>query len=452
MTRSKKKKEDIPYARKYSKNVMIDKKSSIKQIPVSSKREIGTSLITFGTLINSCFLVESNQLSIDTILDLFALTEALVFNNKVYFIPISPQEAQLYHQFDFYKRLLNSGIFIESSFIEEDKKSLESLIKSEFLNYKDGKTLIEKTLYQIGKIMPKITQYKEHTLSKIFSSSDLSRPKFSSFIRKHLKSLEKIYHNNLDLLISKEDKVGLYMMYRIFLYYSLASEKKMGFCPDYLRTPVLLALFETQYNSLPLEFYKIISKKWETRVRSRIELDNLSTLPIPLLGNILLKKCKDSRKSIVEVIFELRKECEKLRKKCFEYEDNLLNKNVGDSFKAQKAIEKISNDINLKYDVAMDEHFLYKSIRFVQKILQYVSNVKAKQSLEPEKLFEIWGNRITNKFISLSRKAEKIGETNQLIKKIFGKELPEEDIIRLKRNSMRYSPPSSIFKNFIRYP
>ncbi|MGD2092804.1 MAG: hypothetical protein PVH61_41960 [Candidatus Aminicenantes bacterium] len=431
---------------------MIDKKSSIKQGPVSSKREIGTSLITFGTLVNSCFLVESSQLSLDTILDLFALTEALVFNNKVYFIPISPQEAQLYHQFDFYKRLLNSGILIESSFIEEDENSLESLIKSEFLNYKNGKTLIEKALYQIGKIMPKIKEYKEHTLSKIFTSSDLTKTEFSSFIRKHLKSLEEIYHKKLDLLISTKDKVGLYMMYRIFLYYSLASEKKIGFCPDYLRAPVLLALFETQYNSLPIEFYNIISKKWETKVRSRIEYDNLSTLPIPLLGTILLKKCKDSRKSIVEVIFELRKECENLRKKCFDLEDNLLNKNVRDSFKAQKAIEKISNDINLKYDVEMDERFLYKSIRFVQEILKYLLNPKELLSLDPEKPSEIWRNRITNQFISLSRKAEKIDKTNQHIKKIFGKELPDEDIIRLKMTSRMYSPSSSIFKNLISYP
>lgn len=411
----------------------------------SLEKPIGQEFIAMNTLINASFLVDGEQLTLGGFLDLCALTEAVVLNEKLHFIPMLREETMQYDHLALFKQLLDEGILTEVLLNEEKEEKFASIISEEFSKY-NGDSSIESLLRKIGAIMPMAKQYRESAYKQIYETKP-QPPTPNQHAAMLFRRLEREFHGDLLSLMAQEDDIKLYMLGRVFMYYFLAGEMRMGFCPDYGRAKVLFNFFEKQYTSLTQEIYNVMVRKWNTDIEECMSLGNQSVLPIPPLGIILLQRCKDSRKKIPEVLLDLRKECATLRRHCLELELALLKGSLSESRKALSSTRKLSNAINNKYCTDMDERLLYMALRLSKQGLEYLLDPKKLLLLDVTDLLDLLEKRTTNQFISFAKKASQFNcDMNEVVKKIFGKAFSEKDISDMKRLSEIYTLPSIRYK------
>lgn len=394
---------------------------------------IGQVFITMNTVINSSSLVETGELTVGNFLDLCALTETVCLNEKMYFIPMFSEETDEYVDQSLFRQLLDEGVLSQFLLNDQEEDKLSALITMQFSKCKSDELSQDDLFYKIGKVMKEAKQYRSALYNQLYGKPYPISP------TRYFKKLEDSSH----------DDITLYMLGRVFMYYILAGEKKMGFCPDYVRIPILGDFFQRQYASLPQEIYNLLARNWNTDIEKVMEFGNQNILPIPPLGIVLLKRCKGSRRSIPEAIMDLREECKSLRKHCIDLELDLLLGSFSESRKALGAIEKLSKNINTKYSTYMDDRLLYRTLKFSKKVVEYLLDPKKLLSIKIDDLIEWWNNRTTNQFLKIAKKASRINDTNRLLKNIFNKEFSDTDISKLKKFTKDYSLPAIKFKNIL---
>ena len=130
----------------------MNEENQVAKMKYTDDRNIGNSIITFGTILNASYLIDDNPISISGILDLFALIEALVFNEKLIFIPILEEEISQHQHTHFFNYLLKNNILKAHILSDSEEKKISSYFTNEFKKLGES-DLLGKLLKKISKTM-----------------------------------------------------------------------------------------------------------------------------------------------------------------------------------------------------------------------------------------------------------------------------------------------------------
>ncbi len=418
------------------------------QISGIQDSSVGSSIITFGTILNASYLIDGTPLTVSGILDLFAVIEDLIFNEKLFFIPINEKEVDHHKSTGLFNCLREENIITQHILSDDDENKIASILFSEFEKYR-GDEKIDRILIKISETLKPPKVLRENAYKNLYNRKtieDIRQKKIKTTI---LDDWQKTLYSFISKDVELIHEMDLYMFSRMFYYALIARNESIGFTPDFCRAPIIFEYFNKQYKSIVNELYLVVKEKWLNDVKDRIEIGNYATLPIPPICLIVLEKCKGSRKNLIEVILETREEFKDLRKICSELEVNLLHGKIKESKKAQKDISKIAISISNKYKMEADERYLVNSLRLAQKYLKYIISPKELIKIDPGIAFDLLNEKIANQFFSIYKKALYIGYNNQKLKAVFGRELSKKEINLIKNSSRIYNLKTGLFRKII---
>jgi len=393
---------------------------------MNTSPSVGSTVTTFGSILNAAYLLEDSPLTVSGLLDLFSVFENIIFNEKIFTIPINNNEFIHHENMNFISSLVENKILYKHVFTDREEETISKEIVSEIelINTQFPDDILAKIL----NVMKAPIEHKGTAYNEFYIDKSPIETKNNGTSKNIFNEWQSSTFNNIDGAWSGNKSIDFYMLGRMFLYINFSNENRIGFTPDFSRTHIVNNYFQKQNTTVAQQLYSTVKEKWLEDVLSRIKFGNFTTLPIPPIGVIALEKCKRSKKDLLEVILELRDEFSSLRNLCHELEVNLLQGNLRDSKKAEVDIKKISKIICSKYNAEAEERFIVNSIKGLQKLVKIILNPKDTLSLDPEIVFDLLSKRTANQFFSLYKKAQHIKCGNKEIKEVFGRGVSEKEL------------------------
>ena len=150
----------------------MNKSNKLPIISDIKDSNVGSSIITFGTILNASYLIDGNPLTVSSILDLFALIEDIVFNENLYFIPINEKEVSHHANTELFNCLLGDNIITQYNLSDNNENKIAATLYSESEKYRGNETF-DRIFNKISKTLKTPKLYRENAFAKIYNKKTI---------------------------------------------------------------------------------------------------------------------------------------------------------------------------------------------------------------------------------------------------------------------------------------